>query len=156
MGFHWHRALREDHVLEKIFGSSTEAVDEVRHCSSRGRALYNKQKSNAKRWDWTRLAWCRNSSGLVVLSKEGTQPSLSGCREGHLSGGATIRDVHDPTVIRDEALCHHVFKFFHVKLNKRPLLWNVALLVARELELDPAKGLNHMLLVLQPGADGYY
>ena len=49
MGFHWHRALREDHALEKIFVSSTEVVDEVRHCSSRGRALYNKQKSNAKR-----------------------------------------------------------------------------------------------------------
>ena len=30
------------------------------------------------------------------------------------------------------------------------------LLAARELELGPAEGLNHMLLVLQLGADRYY
>ena len=33
---------------------------------------------------------------------------------------------------------HHVFKFIHVKLSKAPLLGNVDLLVARELELGPA------------------
>ena len=30
------------------------------------------------------------------------------------------------------------------------------LLTARELELGPAEGFNHMLLVLQLGADGHY
>ena len=70
---------------------------------------------------------------------------------------ARIRDVFDLTAIRDELLFRHlVFKFLRVKLSKRPLLGDVALLAARELELGPVEGLNHMLLVLQPGADGPY
>ena len=43
-----------------------------------------------------------------------------------------------------------------VTLNKSLLLRDVALLAARVLELGPAEGLNHRLLVLQLGADGHY
>ena len=68
-----------------------------------------------------------------------------------------IRDVFDPTAIRDDPLsCHHVFKFIHIKLSKSPLLVDVDLLGARELELGPAEGFNHLLLVLQRGANGHY
>ena len=71
--------------------------------------------------------------------------------------GATIRDVFDPTAIREEPLiCHHVFKFICIKLSKSPLLGDVDLLAARELELGPAQGLKHVLLALQLGADGHY
>ena len=70
--------------------------------------------------------------------------------------GATIRDVFDPTAIWDEPLFgHRIFKFVHIKLSKAPLLGDVDLLAARELELGPALGLNHMLLVLQLGTDGH-
>ena len=48
----------------------------------------------------------------------------------------------------------HVFKFIHFKLNESPLLGDVALLVARELDLGPVEGLSHVLLVLQLGLDG--
>ena len=50
----------------------------------------------------------------------------------------------------------HVFKFIHFKLNESPLLGDVALLVARELDLGPVEGLSHVLLVLQRGVDGRY
>ena len=70
---------------------------------------------------------------------------------------AMIRDVFDPTAISDELLfCHHVFKFIHIKLNKSLLLGDVDLLEARELELGPAEGLHHMLLVLHLGAVEHY
>ena len=63
--------------------------------------------------------------------------------------GATIRDVFDLTAIRDGPLfCHHAFKFILIKLSKSPLLGDVDLLAARELELGPEEGLSHMLLVL--------
>ena len=68
-----------------------------------------------------------------------------------------IQDVSEPTAIPDEPLfCLHVFKFIHIKLNTSPLLGDVDLLVARELELGPVWGLSPMLLVLQLGADGHY
>ena len=71
--------------------------------------------------------------------------------------GTTIRDVIDPTAIRDELLfCHKVFKFIRVELGKSPLLGDVDVLAARELELCPAEGFNHMVLVLQLGVDGHY
>ena len=70
---------------------------------------------------------------------------------------AAIRDVLDPTAIWDKPLfCHHVFKFICVELSKSPLLRDVDLLAARELELGPTQCLNHMLLVLQLGVDGRY
>ena len=70
--------------------------------------------------------------------------------------GTTIRDVFDPTAVQDELLfCHKVFKFICVELGKSPLLGDVDLLAARELELGPTEGFNHMLLVLQLGADGH-
>ena len=71
--------------------------------------------------------------------------------------GTTIRDAFDPTAIWDELLfCHHVLKFILIKLSKSPLLRDVHLLTARELELGPAGRLNHMPLVLQLGVDGHY
>ena len=69
---------------------------------------------------------------------------------------ATTRDVFEPVSIQDELLfCYTVFKFIHIQLNKAPLLGDVDLLAARELEPGPAE-FNHMLLVLQLGADGHY
>ena len=71
--------------------------------------------------------------------------------------GTTIRDVSDRTAVRDESLfCHHVLKFIRIELGKSPLLGDEDLLMARELEFGPAEGFNHMLLVLQLGADGHY
>ena len=68
-----------------------------------------------------------------------------------------IRDVFDPTAIWDDPLfCHHVSKFICIKLSISPLLGDVDILEARELELGPAEGFNHMLLVLQLGADEHY
>ena len=53
--------------------------------------------------------------------------------------GAVIRDVFDATAIRDKPLfCHHVFKCICIELSKSPLLGDVDLLAARELELGPA------------------
>ena len=43
-----------------------------------------------------------------------------------------------------------------MNLSKSPLLGDVDLLAARELDLGPAEGLSHMLLVLQAGVDGHY
>ena len=69
---------------------------------------------------------------------------------------ATTRDVFEPIAIQDEQLfCYTVFKFIHIKLNEAPLLGDVDLLAARELEPGPAE-FNHMLLVLQVGVDGHY
>ena len=71
--------------------------------------------------------------------------------------GSMIRDIFDPTAVRDESLfCHHVLKFIRIELGKSPLLGDVDLLTARELELGPAEGFSHMLLVLQLGVDGHY
>ena len=68
-----------------------------------------------------------------------------------------IRDVFDPTAIWDDPLfCHHVSKFICIKLSISPLLGDVDILEARELELASAEGFNHMLLVLQLGADEHY
>ena len=63
-----------------------------------------------------------------------------------------------PQVSRQDKplFCHHVFKFILIKLSKSPLLGDVDLLATRELEHGPAEGLNHMLHVLQLGADGHY
>ena len=71
--------------------------------------------------------------------------------------GTTIRDVFDPTAVQDELLfCHKVFKFICVELGKSPLLGDVDVLAARELELCPVEGFNNMLLVLQLDVDGHY
>ena len=67
-----------------------------------------------------------------------------------------IRDVFDPTAIPGELIfCHHVFKFTPVKLSKSPLLGDMDLLTAGELEPGPEEGLSYMLLVLQLGAEGH-
>ena len=78
-------------------------------------------------------------------------------RARHVSR-ATPRAVFDPTVFRGHELLfsNHVFKFIHIKLSISLLPGDVDLLVARELELGPVEGLNHMLLVLQLGADAHY
>ena len=68
---------------------------------------------------------------------------------------AMIRDVSDPTTIQEPLFCHHVFKFIHIKLSKSPILGDMDLLEAKELERGLAEGLNHMLLVLQLGTDGH-
>ena len=69
---------------------------------------------------------------------------------------ATTRDVFEPVSIQDELLfCRHVFRFTCIKLSESPLLGDVDLLLARELELGPADGPNHRLLVLHLGADGH-
>ncbi|TEA34727.1 hypothetical protein DBR06_SOUSAS20210015, partial [Sousa chinensis] len=91
------------------------------------------------------------------VSKEGTAPRVSRVQGPPSVQGATTRDAFDSTAIRDKPLsCHHVFKFVRIKLCKSPLLADVDLLAARELELGPALGLNHMFLVLQLGADGHH
>lgn len=52
--------------------------------------------------------------------------------------GAAIRDGFDPAAIWDELLfSYHVLKRIHIKLTRAPLLGNVGLLMARELELGP-------------------
>ncbi|KAK2088060.1 hypothetical protein P7K49_033967 [Saguinus oedipus] len=67
---------------------------------------------------------------------------------------AMIGDVLNPMAIWDEPLLiHHVFKFISIEFGEASLLCDVDLLVARELELGPAQGLSHMLIVLQLGAD---
>lgn len=69
---------------------------------------------------------------------------------------AMIRDVSDPTTIQEPLFCHHVFKFIHIKLSKSPILGDMDLLEAKELECGLAEGLNHMLLVLKPGMNGHH
>ena len=94
---------------------------------------------------------------MVGMSKEGAAPRLSRVQGPPCVQRATIRDVFDPTAILDEPLfSHHVFKLVFIKLSKSPLLGDVDLLAARKLELGPAEGLNHMLLVLQLDVDGHY
>lgn len=52
---------------------------------------------------------------------------------------ATFRDVLDSTAIGDESLRRHlVFKFICVELGESPLLGDVDLLAAGELELGSA------------------
>ena len=66
-----------------------------------------------------------------------------------------IKDGFDPVATWNELLfCHHIFKFIHIKLSKSPILGDMDLLTAGELEPGPAQGLSHMLLVLQLGMDG--
>ena len=67
-----------------------------------------------------------------------------------------IRAVFDPTAIWNEPLFYHVFKFTGIILSKSPLLGDVDLLAARELELGPVESLKHMLLILQLGEDGHH
>ena len=57
------------------------------------------------------------------------------------------RDIFDSTATLDGQLFYHVFKFISIKLSKS-LLGDVDLLASRNLELGPAEGFNHMLLVL--------
>lgn len=51
----------------------------------------------------------------------------------------------DLTAIRNEwPLRDHVFKFIYVWIGEAPLLWNVYILEAWELELDSTQNLNYM------------
>lgn len=69
----------------------------------------------------------------------------------------TIRDVSDPTAIWVSHFSATMFSnLSSLNLSKCPLLGDGDLLVARELELGPAEGFSHMLLVLRLGADGQY
>ena len=70
--------------------------------------------------------------------------------------GNMTRDVFDSTATLDGLLFYRVFKFTGIILGKSPLLGDVDLLAARELELGPREGLTHMLLVPQLGADGHH
>ena len=96
------------------------------------------------------------------VSKEGIAPRLTRVRDGSFVQGSVIRDVFDPTAIWGESLlCHHVLKFIRVDFGKSALLRDVDLLAARELELGPAEGFNHMFLsaawcgwTLRPGQGG--
>ena len=95
-------------------------------------------------------------------SEEWTEPRLSGVQGPLDAQVAMIRDVFDPTAIWGESLlCHHVLKFIRVDFGKSALLRDVDLLAARELELGPAEGFNHMFLsaawcgwTLRPGQGG--
>lgn len=70
--------------------------------------------------------------------------------------GTTFRDVFDSATVGDEALRRHLaFELLGVELGETPFLGDVDLLAAGELELGPAQGFDHMLLVLQLGADGH-
>ncbi|MBW02485.1 E3 ubiquitin-protein ligase-like protein, partial [Eschrichtius robustus] len=61
-----------------------------------------------------------------------------------------------PRAIWDEPLLsRHGFRFICITLSKSPLLGDADVLAAREPELGPAQGLNHVLLVLQLGVDGH-
>ena len=92
---------------------------------------------------------------MVGMSKEGTVPTLS-CVQSPFVQRARVRDVSGPKAVQDEPLfCHHVFRFTRIKLSESPLLGDADLLVTRELELGPADGPNHRLLVLHLGADGH-
>ena len=89
------------------------------------------------------------------MSKEETAPWLSRVQGLPFVQGANIRDVFDPTAIWGETLfCSHVFIL--IKLSESPLLGDVDLLMARELELGPKEGFGHMLLFLLLGADRHY
>ena len=70
--------------------------------------------------------------------------------------GNMTRDVFDSTATLDGLLFYRVFKFTGIILGKSPLLGDVDLLAARELELGPAEVLNQTLPVLQLGADGHF
>ena len=92
---------------------------------------------------------------MVGMSKEGTVPTLS-CMQSPFVQRVTVWDVSGPKAVQDELLfCRHVFRFTCIKLSESPLLGDVDLLLARELELGPADGPNHRLLVLHLGADGH-
>ena len=79
---------------------------------------------------------------LVSMIKEETAPMLSWIQGLPFVQGTTIRDVFDPTAIQDKLLfCNHGFKFILIKLSKSPVLGDVDLLVARELELGLVEGL---------------
>ena len=98
----------------------------------------------------------QEGSLLVDIRRDQHQTSHA-CRAHPIVQEATIRNVFDPIAIQDELLfCHHDFKFIHIKHSKSPLLGDVDPLAAKELELGPELGLNHMLLVQQLGLDGHY
>jgi hypothetical protein len=61
---------------------------------------------------------------MIKVIKEGTaQWEPSGVQGSPLTQGTMIRDLFDPTAIRDEPLLsYHVFKFICIKLGKAPLL----------------------------------
>ena len=91
---------------------------------------------------------------LVGYRRELLKPS--GMQGSPLVQRTTIGDIFDTTAIRNEPLLsNHVFKFICIKLGEAPLLWDVDLLAARELELGSSQSLNHMFLVLQLGSDGH-
>ena len=70
MGFHWHRTLREDHAVEKVFGSSTQVVDEVRNVLIQGKSsilINRKQTSSAE----TEHIWCGAGTAQVCWASVG-------------------------------------------------------------------------------------
>ena len=90
------------------------------------------------------------------MSKEGTAPKLSRVQGPPFVQGPQL-GMHLTT--QPSGMSHFSATMFSNSspLNsKSPLLGDVDLLVARELELGPAEGLNHMLLVLQLGVEGHY
>ncbi|KAB0398673.1 hypothetical protein E2I00_013128 [Balaenoptera physalus] len=88
---------------------------------------------------------------LFVLQLK--QDILSGKLECPFDTAVQLAAYNLQAIRRELRLCHCAFKFIRVKLRQSPLLGDEDLLAARELELGPAEGLNHMLLVLQLGAD---
>ena len=88
----------------------------------------------------------------MSMIKEETAPWLLRVQGLPFVQGAMISDVFDPTAIHGELLfCAHVFIL--IKLSKSPLLGDVDLLMARELELSPEEDFSHILLVLLLGVD---
>lgn len=77
--------------------------------------------------------------GFIGGCKVGAALKLSRVQGPPFVQGTTIRDVFDSTAIWDEPLfSHHVFKLIRVKFSKTPLLGDMNLLAARELELGSA------------------
>ena len=62
---------------------------------------------------------------------------------------------HARAIWDEPLLSHHGFRFICITLSKSPLFGDADVLAAREPELGPAQGLNHVLLVLQLGVDGH-
>ena len=55
--------------------------------------------------------------------------------------GIMTRDVFDPIAVWDELVfCHHVLKSIRIEVGKSPVVRDVDLLVAGELELGLAEG----------------
>lgn len=111
MGFHWHWTLREDHAVEKIFGSSTQVVDEVRHVLIQGKSsiLINRKQTPSTE---TEPIWHGAGTAQVWWASvgRGQHQGSHKCRAGHLSRGAMIRDVYDP---RSSGMSHSAIIFSH-------------------------------------------